>query len=250
MRVIGVAIRAALWTLLASARSWAEGQGGPPLITDDPETPGDGKWEIFLATVGSRTHERWDVSVPDVDINYGLGEHIQLKVDTPMLLGHEDGGPNFFSIGAPILGLKWRFLDQAQAGFAASVYPQFAPALAGASVRHHIVESQREFYLPIEVSTEVAGFGLNAETGYKFVHESKSEWIWGMVAGHPCGPAAKCLLEVRETLRGAHPLTLLNLGVTHALTDAVSLVGAVGHEFAAAADSQSVLIYLGIRLDL
>jgi len=34
-------------------------QGGPPLITDDPGTPGDGKWEINLAlTAEKRRRER------------------------------------------------------------------------------------------------------------------------------------------------------------------------------------------------
>ena len=32
--------------LLAARESLA--QGGPPMVTDDPETPGDGKWEIRL----------------------------------------------------------------------------------------------------------------------------------------------------------------------------------------------------------
>lgn len=34
-------------------------QGGPPLITDDPGTPGNGKWEINVAfTVEKRRMER------------------------------------------------------------------------------------------------------------------------------------------------------------------------------------------------
>jgi hypothetical protein len=35
----------ALWP----AAAWA--QGGPPLMTDDPDTPGPGYWEINVATL-------------------------------------------------------------------------------------------------------------------------------------------------------------------------------------------------------
>ncbi len=35
--------------LLAGAASNVLGQGGPPMITDDPGTPGNGKWENNVA---------------------------------------------------------------------------------------------------------------------------------------------------------------------------------------------------------
>jgi len=39
----------AILILLVPARAF--GQGGPPLITDDPDTPGPGYWEINLAAI-------------------------------------------------------------------------------------------------------------------------------------------------------------------------------------------------------
>jgi len=38
---------------LAPLASWA--QGGPPLVTDDPDTPGNGRWEINVAAIGAHT---------------------------------------------------------------------------------------------------------------------------------------------------------------------------------------------------
>ncbi len=32
-------------------------QGGPPLLTDDPGTPGPGKWEINLAFTAEKRHD-------------------------------------------------------------------------------------------------------------------------------------------------------------------------------------------------
>ena len=66
-------------------------QGGPPLITDDPGTPGDGNWEINLAfTAEKRKTERLYES-PILHINYGLGERIQLKYEVPWLILDESG---------------------------------------------------------------------------------------------------------------------------------------------------------------
>src|SRR6266446_5335818 len=105
----------ALAVLVASEAAFA--QGGPPLVTDDPETPVDGHWEINLATIGSHTSGRWAIAAPDADINYGWGEHVQLKLDIPWLFVHEAGQPWKSGLGAPDVGVKWRFIDIEDSGF-------------------------------------------------------------------------------------------------------------------------------------
>src|SRR5215831_17745582 len=71
------------------ANTWA--QGGPPMVTDDPGTPGDGHWEINLGAIGTRTPGHWEIAAPDADINYGWGVRVQLKVDVPWLTTRDDG---------------------------------------------------------------------------------------------------------------------------------------------------------------
>jgi hypothetical protein len=100
----------------------AQGQGGPPFRTDDPETPGNEHWEINFGWIGDRNPEAGDYEVPDFDINYGLGDRIQLKYElpiaieeirplpatptTPALAGHVIAG-----LGESLLGIKWRFYE-------------------------------------------------------------------------------------------------------------------------------------------
>jgi hypothetical protein len=48
-------------------------QGGPPLITDDPDTHGPGHWEINIAALREKTHSERRVEVPRVDLNDGVG---------------------------------------------------------------------------------------------------------------------------------------------------------------------------------
>lgn len=91
-------------------------QGGPPLITDDPGTPGDGRWEINIAfTVEKRKTER-SYESPILDINYGLGERIQLKYEVPRLVLDEHGERTKNGLGSSLIGVKWRFFDQDRQG--------------------------------------------------------------------------------------------------------------------------------------
>ena len=61
--------------LLAAALFVASGparaQGGPPLVTDDPGTPGAGKWEVNVAFTMDRTSDSGLYGAPLVDMNYG-----------------------------------------------------------------------------------------------------------------------------------------------------------------------------------
>ena len=69
---------------LVTHEAWA--QGGPPMLTDDPGTPGNGKFENNLAiTVERRSHEL-ALDTPAIDFNYGLGEHIQITLQTSLVV--------------------------------------------------------------------------------------------------------------------------------------------------------------------
>src|SRR5271154_4529864 len=77
----------------------ADAQGGPPFRTDDPETPGNQHWEINFGWIGDRNPADGDYQVPDFDINYGLGDRIQLKYELPIAI--EEIRPPAATGGAP-----------------------------------------------------------------------------------------------------------------------------------------------------
>ncbi|PYL10852.1 MAG: hypothetical protein DMF43_09195, partial [Verrucomicrobia bacterium] len=94
----------------------AHAQGGPPMITDDPETPGNGKFEINLAVAFERRPHEISLDVPAIDINYGWGDRIQLTLQTaPVLLKRSGHGP-IGGLRGTETALKWRFLDEETAG--------------------------------------------------------------------------------------------------------------------------------------
>ncbi len=74
-------------------------QGGPPFITDDPGTPGNKHWEINLGWTADHNPGEASYEVPDFDINYGLGERIQLKYELPIAVA-TDANPCWESSGA------------------------------------------------------------------------------------------------------------------------------------------------------
>ena len=68
------------------------------MITDDPGTPGSGKWENNFAIIFEHRPNETSIDVPEIDLNYGVGEHVQLTLqNAPVLLkrsGHGlIGGP-------------------------------------------------------------------------------------------------------------------------------------------------------------
>jgi hypothetical protein len=57
-------------------------QGGPPFYTNDPGTPGNLNWEINLGYMPFFYSDRSVSHVPDVDLNFGVGDRIQLTYES------------------------------------------------------------------------------------------------------------------------------------------------------------------------
>ena len=225
-------------------------QGGPPMVTDDPDTPGDGHWEINLGAIATHSRDRWQVAAPDADVNYGWGDHIQLKLDVPWVFSRDDGQHWKSGVGTGDAGVKWRFIDQEKAGVSVSIYPQYSRSMLNSSTRRGITGAGHEFFLPIEISTDLGGTGIAAEVGRNFVSGGGADqWVAGIVAGHGCGEGRECLVELHTTQASGEHLTLLNLGFHWKLDDSLTLLGAAGHEFGSTTDDRrQALFYLGLQI--
>jgi hypothetical protein len=53
------------------------------MLTEDPATPGPGKWEVNIALTYDGADEGDWYESPLVDINYGIGERLQLNYAIP-----------------------------------------------------------------------------------------------------------------------------------------------------------------------
>src|SRR5215831_18405962 len=54
--------RLAVLSGAAALATSALAQGGPPMVTDDPGTPGDGHWEINIGSIATHSPGRWTVA--------------------------------------------------------------------------------------------------------------------------------------------------------------------------------------------
>src|ERR1019366_9875597 len=95
----------------------AHAQAGPPFLTNDPGTPGNANWEINLGSMQTISRGVSSYEVPQIDLNFGLGDRIQLTYEVPYVLQSSSGQPvqSGWSNGYP--GLKWRFLDEGEDGW-------------------------------------------------------------------------------------------------------------------------------------
>lgn len=239
------------FALAVAGPSLAFAQGGPPMATDDPGTPGDGHWEINLAGFGTHTPNAWNVDVPEADINYGWGEHVQLNADIPWTYTNADGGRWRSGLGDSSVGVKWRFLDKSDTHpFSLSTYPRFQTSLSGYSERIGVASQGNAFFFPVEIAAEVHGLEIAADLGRHFVQREANFWSAGIVAAHSCGSErVECLVEVHREWKLGDPQTLLNFGLHKKLNDSMTVLAAVGREFGAHHEDQArEQIYLGVQI--
>src|SRR5438270_10300389 len=127
--------------LIFFAAVLARAQGGPPMRTDDPGTPGNGNFEINLAVTSDRRPGDRELEAPLLDINYGLGKRIQLKFEIPFVIQGANGAPTKSGLGNSDFGVKWRFYENPQLGLDISTYPQLEFNNPTASARRGIVDA-------------------------------------------------------------------------------------------------------------
>src|SRR5665213_2010981 len=185
--------------LLAVANA-ARGQGGPPLITDDPNTPGDGKWEINLSYTVEKNHIKATYETPLLDINYGLGDRIQLKYELPLLMVDVRSEGLKTGLGDSLAGFKYRFLDEGKHGFAMSVYPQLVFNNPSRSVERGLVERGTNLLVPVEFGRTFGKFEVVVEVGYDFVQFGRDNWVYGVAVDYPLTEKLELLAEIHGTM--------------------------------------------------
>jgi len=226
----------------------AAAQGGPPLVTDDPGTPGRGNWEVNVALTLDCASSSSSWGVPLVDANYGWGERVQLKLELPLVVV-SDGDGTRGGVGNPLLGLKWRFLDEETAGVAVSTYPQFGFNLASSSADRGLVDREASFLLPVSAVKTLGPVAVNGEVGRVFESGGGGEWVWGLAVGHVFGKV-ETLAEVFGTHgddADSHRV-VVNLGGRVPVSAGSTLLASGGWSVSSGDGSRHAYVYLGLQL--
>ena len=183
-----------LLLVLVVAALPARAQGGPPFITDDPGTPGNRQWEINLGWLGSHNPGNSYYQIPNVDINYGWGDRIQLMFSPSLAAATDEHNTTRASLGESQFGVKWRYFEHHRAGepksdenmnFSLGTYPQVLINNPTSAVRRGIVENGPQYYLPVEFTAKLGPMGFDGEVGHWFGNKLvPSRWGRGLIAGH------------------------------------------------------------------
>jgi hypothetical protein len=147
--------------------------------------------------------------------------------------------------------VKWRFVDEADAGFSLSTYPQTQWNWVPSSASRGVATEGRQSLLPVEGSIHLGAWTLDGEVGRNLVAGGPDEWIAGGILAHACGPgdAGECMFEIHDTRSRDGSRMLFNMGTRWRLGPGISALAAAGREASNVfPDRRSLLLYLGVQL--
>jgi hypothetical protein len=247
-----IAVRTlAFIAILAFPARLAFGQGGPPMITDDPGTPGKGKWEDNFAIAFEHRPGEWSLGAPAIDLNYGWGDHIQLTLQTSLAVVKQNERGAAAGVGGTEAAVKWRFLDQERNGFDVSIFPRILFNVTQSSVRRGLSESGTRFQIPFQIAKKIGGLDLDFEFGPLVSTVGRAQWLYGIVAGKELTNRTALMAELHGTSRTnfTRDALTVNIGWRHQLSENAIWIASVGHEICAPNDESPALIgYWGVQL--
>lgn len=227
-------------------------QGGPPLLSDDPGTPGNGRTELNIAFTAQKLRSTTQYGTPLADWNTGIGDRIQAKIQIPWLIGTARAEPTESALGPVLLGFKWRYLDENPSGVDASFYPQASFTTNAHSIRSGLVPEGMTLLLPAEFARDLGILSVNVEAGYLLQEEAPEEWIWGIALGRKITEEIEVLGELHgEASRDFERSEFVfNLGARIQLTKLNSILLSAGRGVRGAALGEpSFLGYLGLQFN-
>ena len=154
------------------------------MITNDPGTPEKGYFEINTS-VNSEITNQQQYSLPLLDMNYGANEHTQLTVQIPYLVTTTSGNEKSIgTVGYPLMGVKYRFLDQDKDSISVSAFPQIM-----------VAGNESEFLLPFEMAKSIGRFTIGDEIGYYFIESRSQNMFNGSLLDYNISKKAEVMIE-------------------------------------------------------
>lgn len=226
-------------------------QAGPPFLTNDPGTPGNANWEINVASMQTIAREVSSYQTPQIDLNFGLGDRIQLTYEVPYVFQANGARPvqNGWGNGYP--GVKWRFLDEGEGGWQMSIFPQVETAASGTARQKGIAEAGPRYLLPVEIAKTVGPLDLDFEAGYYAAGHGPKERILGFVAGRSVTERFELDAEIYDDRADASlpRSTTLDLGGRYKLRRGIIALFMAGRSINGFSDDQPRFSgYLGVQI--
>jgi hypothetical protein len=212
--------------------------GGPPMLTDDPGTVPPGQWEVNTSIVSDIGTER-EFQIPLLDVNYGLNNRAQCKIEMPYIVSENEN-----AFGGPSVGVKYRFLEADSQRILISTYPQ---------VMFPIHKNQSmDYKLPLQFEFHLRKFILGEEVG--FISEDKKNYLFsGTLGGVNLTNKFELMAELYFIWKAADVSitdSRINAGFRYLFNDRISLLVSAGsgRTIEDGSRTNNFFSYTGIRL--
>src|SRR6476619_817493 len=219
------------------------------MITDDPGTPGNGHWENNIAVTFEHRPSETSFDSPGIDLNYGVGEHIQLTLQGGPVVLKRSGQGAIGGFGGTEAAVKWRFLDQEKSGYDVSMFPRVIFNVAQSSVRRGLAEDGTRFQIPFQAAKAFGRLQVDAEFGPRASTVGRSEWLYGVVCGFDVTKQTMLMAELHDESRMnfTRDVLVLNFGLRHEFTENYTLLVSMGHELRSPDQPTALIGYFGMQ---
>jgi hypothetical protein len=222
-------------------------QSGPPYVTDDPEPPPLGGWEINIPFIVERVPGETGMDAPLFDFNYGL-PNVQLKLEFPIEVIQENDSGTTEGVGDLLLGVKWRFLNNEQSQFQLGTYPQVLVPTGNHA--RGLGEGRTAFVLPLLAQKSWEKWTLYGNVGYwwRGAREARNYFYAGAVLEREINKRLELGVELfgnSPKEHGGSPELAFNLGGTWRLTRHLNLLFSGGRDIVG---DTHAMAYVGLQL--
>ncbi len=228
-----------LWLAAASLLSIiAPVFAGPPLVTNDPDTPGANGYEFDISNNVTKTRDALTMAAPFLDLNYGTNDHNQFAAEFPLInfVSPENGGEPTAGFGDLMLGDKVRFLDEKDFGVSVSTFPQVLIPTGNKATG--VGQGLTELLLPLEFGKHFFDKKLyiygEAQYYLSLSGPRYSSFFSGIVAEYEVTKKFSVMAEFADFDFPGHGLPddpFFNVGFNYKFSEHVALIGSAGRSF-------------------
>jgi hypothetical protein len=235
--------------------------GSPPLSVDDPATPGCNKWEINIVANGdlSGSDKTWEL--PLLDINYGIGDNLQLKYEVPNVVTQNQDSHSS-AIGNSKTGIKYQFYGNDETKLQFAIYPQMEFSRSGkdsdadAPATHGTVTTVPLLMAKRIGSTARGDIMLSANFGYNINSrpDAANSVSASVGIGAPLVKKISVLAEIATDQAIRHlaneprsQIVQLDLGLMSPIGKHFAVFGAVGRSLIASDEKNHTYLTSGFR---
>lgn len=158
-----------LYSILTSYCIFAQ-EGGHPMLTDDARVTDFHEWELNTSINTSIT-DHLELSVPHIDLNYGIAPNLQLNAEAPVGLTFDNDNQATTNVGEITLGIKYRFLDEEKFFISAATSPLY------------VVNERRGLLIPLFLEKTIGQFLIGTGVGYFFGEHRQNQLDLGTLVG-------------------------------------------------------------------